>query len=195
MPIDVRATGALILLFGLQAQRIRHLCAEHVVAQDDNTYLTTGEHPILLSPRLGAIIGELADRPSTRLMIHHGTDAPRWLLPGRVPGQPIDNHSLTNRLNRHGISARLARNGALMALAADLPAPAAQRRGNSLSAVVLSVLSVELNAQHRHTGGGRPRLRAGRLRSVGCPERCRSRRPSRHQAERQVHRPGDCRLR
>jgi hypothetical protein len=41
MPIDVRAAGALILLFGLQAQRIRHLCAEHVVAQDDNTYLTT----------------------------------------------------------------------------------------------------------------------------------------------------------
>ena len=47
---------------------------------------------------------ELVDRPRTRLMIHHGTDAPRWLFPGRVPGQPIDNHSLTNRLNRHGIS-------------------------------------------------------------------------------------------
>ena len=28
MPIDVRAAGALILLFGLQAQRIRHLCAD-----------------------------------------------------------------------------------------------------------------------------------------------------------------------
>ena len=100
----------------------RHLCAEHVVAQDDNTSLTTGEHPILLPPRLGAIMSELADRPPTRLIIHHGPDAPRWLFPGRVPGQPIDNHSLTNRLNRHRISARPARNGALMALAADLPA-------------------------------------------------------------------------
>ena len=67
-------------------------------------------------------MGELADRPPTRLLIHHGPDAPRWLFPGRVPGQPIDNHSLTNRLNRHRISARPARNGALMALAADLPA-------------------------------------------------------------------------
>lgn len=28
MPIDVRAAGALILLVGLQAQRIRHLCAD-----------------------------------------------------------------------------------------------------------------------------------------------------------------------
>jgi hypothetical protein len=55
-------------------------------------------------------------------MIHHGAQAPRWLFPGRVPGQPIDNHSLTNRLNRHGISVRPARNGALVALASDMPA-------------------------------------------------------------------------
>ena len=55
-------------------------------------------------------------------MISHGPDAPRWLFPGRVPGQPLDLHSLTNQLNRHGISARPARNGALAALASDLPA-------------------------------------------------------------------------
>jgi hypothetical protein len=55
-------------------------------------------------------------------MIPHGPNTPRWLFPGRVPGQPIDGHSLTNLLNRHGISARPARNGALSALAADLPA-------------------------------------------------------------------------
>jgi hypothetical protein len=41
-------------------------------------------------------------------------------FPGRVPGQPIDNHALTTRLARHGISVRTARNGAL---ATDLPAP------------------------------------------------------------------------
>ncbi len=122
LPVDVRAAGALILLFGLQAQRIRHLCADHVVPQDDNTYLTTGQHPILLPPRLGTLMRTLATQPPTRLMIHHGPQTPHWLFPGRVPGQPIDNHSLTNRLNRHGISARPARNGALAALAADLPA-------------------------------------------------------------------------
>jgi hypothetical protein len=31
LPVDIRAAGALVLLFGLQAQRIRFLCAEHVV--------------------------------------------------------------------------------------------------------------------------------------------------------------------
>jgi hypothetical protein len=55
-------------------------------------------------------------------MISHGPDAPRWLFPGRVPGQPIDLRSLITQLNRHGISARPARNGALAALASDLPA-------------------------------------------------------------------------
>ena len=43
-------------------------------------------------------------------------------VPGRVPGQPIDLRSLITQLNRHGISARPARNGALAALASDLPA-------------------------------------------------------------------------
>ncbi len=34
----------------------------------------------------------------------------------------LDLHSLNNQLNRHGINARPARNGALAALASDLPA-------------------------------------------------------------------------
>jgi hypothetical protein len=108
------------------------------VARDDNTYLTTGEHPILLPPRLGAIMRELADRAPTRLMIQHGPDAPRSLFPGRVPGQPIDNHSLTNRLNRRGISARPARSGALMALAAYLPA-----------AIIADLLGMHINTAIR----------------------------------------------
>ena len=55
-------------------------------------------------------------------MIPHGPNTLRWLFPGRVPGQHIDGHSLTNLLNRHGISARPSRNGALATLASDLPA-------------------------------------------------------------------------
>lgn len=55
-------------------------------------------------------------------MIPSGPETPRWLFPGRIPGQPLDLHSLNNQLNRRGISARPARNGALAALASDLPA-------------------------------------------------------------------------
>jgi hypothetical protein len=122
LPAGVRAAGALILLFGLHTQRIRHLTTDHVILRDNSTYLTAGQHPILLPPRLAAILTRLAAQPPPQLMIPHDPTAPRWLFPGRIPGQPIHTRSLTTRLSRHGISARPARNGALAALAADLPA-------------------------------------------------------------------------
>jgi hypothetical protein len=125
MPVGVRAAGALVLLFGLQLQRIRHLTAGQITEMDGNAYLTAGRRPVLLPPRLGAILGELAAQPPPRLMIASGPDASRWLFPGRIPGQMLDLHSLSNQLNRYGIGARPTRNGALAALAAlasDLPA-------------------------------------------------------------------------
>jgi hypothetical protein len=122
IPVGIRAAGALVLLYGLQLQRIRHLTAGQITEKDGNAYLTAGRRPVLLPPRLAAILGELAAQPPPRLMIPNGPDAPRWLFPGRIPGQPLDLHSLNNQLNRHGISARPARNGALAALASDLPA-------------------------------------------------------------------------
>jgi hypothetical protein len=122
MPVGIRAAGTLVLLFGLQLQRIRHLTASQVAEKDGNAYLTAGRRPVLLPPRLAAILGELAAQPPPRLMIPNAPDAPRWLFPGRIPGQPLDLHSLNDQLNRHGISARPARNGALAALASDLPA-------------------------------------------------------------------------
>ncbi len=54
LPIQARAAGALILLFALQAQRIRHLTADQLTQQGDDIYLTAGRHPMLLPPRLGA---------------------------------------------------------------------------------------------------------------------------------------------
>ncbi len=122
MPVDVRAAGALTLLFGLPSERIRNLTADQLTQNEQHTCLAAGRHPILLPPRLAGLLQRLATRPQERLMISHDQRGPRRLFPGRVPGQPIANHALTTRLNRHGISVRPARNGALAALAADLPA-------------------------------------------------------------------------
>jgi hypothetical protein len=52
-----------------------------------------------------------------------------------VPGQPISTHAMTQKLGRDGITVRAARNGALAALAADLPA-----------AILADLLGI-----HRHT--------------------------------------------
>lgn len=124
MPTDVRAAGALTLLFGLSSERIRHLTADQLTQDDQNqnTYLAAGRHPILLPPRLAGLLHRLATQPQDRLTISHDRRGPRRLFPGRVPGQPIANHALTTRLHRHGISVRPARNAALAALAGDLPA-------------------------------------------------------------------------
>ena len=42
MPVGVRGAGALVLLFGLQLQRIRHLTAGQITEKDGNAYLTAG---------------------------------------------------------------------------------------------------------------------------------------------------------
>jgi hypothetical protein len=122
MPIDIRAAGSLTLLFGLRGERIRHLTADQVTDNGGHTYLVMNEHPLLLPPRLAGLLRRLASTPPPRLIVPHGLTGPRWLFPGRVPGQPIGNRALSDRLNRHGITVRIARNGALAALAADLPA-------------------------------------------------------------------------
>lgn len=124
MPLDLRAAGALVLLLGLQVERIRFLNAEHLVLREDHTFLDTGSgHPGLLPPKVGTLLRGLLASTRPRLMIQSSTDTPRWLFPGHAPGQPVFGHTLTARLNRYGISTRPARNGALMALASDLPAP------------------------------------------------------------------------
>ncbi len=85
MPVGVRAAGALVLLFALQLQRIRHLTAAQITEKDGNAYLTAGRRPVLLPPRLAAVLGELAAQPPPRLMIAKRPDAPHWLVPGPYP--------------------------------------------------------------------------------------------------------------
>ncbi|MFG2440544.1 hypothetical protein [Streptomyces sp. NPDC048508] len=52
-----------------------------------------------------------------------------------VPSKPISTHGMTQKLGRHGIPVRTARNAALAALAADLPNP----------------ILADVTGMHRHT--------------------------------------------
>jgi hypothetical protein len=45
LPSQARAAGSLVLLFALQAQRIRHLTADQLTQKEGDTYLTAGRHP------------------------------------------------------------------------------------------------------------------------------------------------------
>lgn len=122
MALDTRAAGALTLLFGLSSERLASLTADQLQQDGKHTYLLAGQHPVLLPPRLADLLRRLAEQPHPRPLLAQAQPGPRMLFPGMVPGRPISAHAMTQKLGRHGITVRAARNGALAALAADLPA-------------------------------------------------------------------------
>ncbi|MGP3941881.1 XRE family transcriptional regulator [Streptomyces sp. 6N106] len=123
LPRDVRAAGAITLLFGPSTERICHLTPEHLKFGDKHAHLVLGRHPLLLPPRLAGLLRQLAEQPQPRPQLSRAHPGPQWLFPGMVPGRPISTHGMTQKLGRHGIPVRTARNAALAALAADLPSP------------------------------------------------------------------------
>ena len=124
MPLGVRSAGALLLLFGLPASRIRQLRVEHLHVADQDTYLNVGAHPLLVPPKLAALLHQLAAAPAARRprLAGDGT-GPGWLFPGLVPGRPASPAWFSRQLLDYGIDSRPARNAALIALAGELPAP------------------------------------------------------------------------
>ncbi|MFI0811853.1 hypothetical protein [Streptomyces echinatus] len=50
LPADVRAAGAITLLFGPSTERLCHLTPEHLKFGDNHTHLVLGRHPVLLPP-------------------------------------------------------------------------------------------------------------------------------------------------
>jgi hypothetical protein len=124
LPLDVRAAGSLILLFGLQGNRIRQLAADQLSEREGRTYLTLDQCPLLLPPRVAQLLWQLTAAPiPSPLARSSQRPQRRWLFPGRLPGQPISADTLMLKLRRHGIVVSSARTAALIALATDLPAP------------------------------------------------------------------------
>lgn len=125
-PLALRVAGALVLLYGQTPSRIVELTTECITRKGTHTFLTLDRQPILLPPRLAQLVVQLADEePHRRRPITERSDAPRtWLLPGGTPGRHADSGRLTTLLHDQlGIAIRPARNSALCAMAADLPAP------------------------------------------------------------------------
>ncbi|TKA08555.1 hypothetical protein [Actinacidiphila oryziradicis] len=123
LPSDVRAAGALLLLFGVKVTRIARLARQDLTRTGDQAFITFGDHPTPLPPAVERLLAaQAARRPRT--LSHHGDPSSvPWLFPGALPGRPIAAHRLGERLAAHGIDVRPTRNTALLALAEDLPAP------------------------------------------------------------------------
>ena len=122
LPLDVRVTGALVLLFGPPVSRIVALTTADLEHRDTGLYLTLGVKPIQLPPALAALLQKLLDQPRDPSAVSIATGPTPYLFPGMIAGRPATPAALAGKLNRHGIATSPARNTARRALAEQLPA-------------------------------------------------------------------------
>lgn len=118
---DVRAAGALILLFGMMTVRVLALRKDQVVARDGNHYLKLSAHELILPSQLAALLNQLPT-PKPRSTLPDSTAPDMLLFPGRTPDRPVHAGGFGKRLKRIGITVRGGRNTAFLGLAAELPA-------------------------------------------------------------------------
>ncbi|KOG45731.1 hypothetical protein ADK75_30215 [Streptomyces virginiae] len=119
LPLDVRAAGAILLLFGQHLTRIATLTIDSLTSDDKDTTLTLDRTPNPLPESLADLLTELSTtKPSAGWAANTVRD---WLFPGHLPGRHLSATVLSRRLARHGIPNRPARTTALIALAQDLP--------------------------------------------------------------------------
>jgi hypothetical protein len=121
LTLEVRVASLLVLLYGAAVSSICRLTAEHLSKVNGKVFLTLATHPVLIAPTVAVLIDELATEARRSASRQEG---PHHLFPSTTRiGAHIFAGSLTRRLNEAGIYARINRNGALLALAQDLPAP------------------------------------------------------------------------
>jgi hypothetical protein len=122
LPLDVRVAGAITLLYGIMIERLIYTTKNDVQDTPHGTFLTLGEHQLLLPPALGRLAQQLRDQRPAQYAVARAGTAPTWLFVGRTTNRPAHPHHLAAKLTRHGIQTHAGRNAARLALAAELPA-------------------------------------------------------------------------
>ena len=138
--IDLRAGGALILLYGINTSRVLALRQNQVHTKDGVTYLTLRDHDMALPPKLAELLAQLP-RPTRRSTLPEPLTPDRLLFPGRTPDRPVDSGGFGKRLKRSGLTIRGGRNTGLIGLAAELPA-----------AVLADLLAIDIITATRWAG-------------------------------------------
>jgi hypothetical protein len=113
-----RFAGSVLLLYAQPLTRIARLRTTDItMTEDGQTTIAIGRGHLSLPEPLASIALGLRYQQ----LQHTGHEG--WLLPGRHAGTPVSADNLRLRLKRYDIASRPARHGALLALAARLPAP------------------------------------------------------------------------
>ncbi|WP_253267579.1 helix-turn-helix domain-containing protein, partial [Streptomyces sp. NL15-2K] len=121
LPADVRATGALVLLYGMPITRIATLTRSDLT-DGIEPRLLMGTHPAALPPVVYQLLLRQAERAEPNSAIGRVPPRTAWLFPGYAAGTHRSAADLARKLRLHELPARTGRNTAPLALAADLPA-------------------------------------------------------------------------
>jgi hypothetical protein len=108
-----RLAGSLLLLYAQPLTRAARLTTGEIYETERTVGIKLARGVVALPEPLACITLELRQSAGTG----------RWLFPGRKAGTHISPDQLLQRLKRYGITGRAGRQGALLALAARLPAP------------------------------------------------------------------------
>lgn len=120
--LSTRVAALLVLLYGSRLPQIQRLTTTDVIATEKGTALTLAGHPLLLPAKVGALIDRLAAAAEANPRARTLDGSAAHLFPGGRPHEPIHTTTLGRKLNEAGISVRVNRNRAMLALTSDLPA-------------------------------------------------------------------------
>lgn len=120
----LRVAGALVSLYGATdpVSRIVAMRTRQIEEYSTGVYLAIGEHRTLLPPALADLVIRLRDAAPPASIFGPSQHTSRLALP-RPRSRPASRRQLLVRQLNAGIRTRIARNGALISLAADVPAP------------------------------------------------------------------------
>lgn len=118
--------AGLLLIFGVRAARIVQIRAEDVTVTSESVLVRLGRAPLVLPAELAPAAKQAAsNRTAPRMFVESVPQ--EWVFPGARAGQHLASDTLNGKLRAVGISPRLARASALIALAQELPPVALSR--------------------------------------------------------------------
>ncbi|MFF7489484.1 hypothetical protein ACFZBC_28900 [Streptomyces luteogriseus] len=110
-----------MLLYGMPITRIAALTRSDLTGGIEPRLLV-GTHPTALPPLVHRLLLRQAEHSEPKSSIGRITPQAAWLFPGYAAGTHRSAADLARKLRLHHLPARIGRNTALLALAADLPA-------------------------------------------------------------------------
>jgi len=85
LPLRLRVTGALVLLYGHPVSRIVAMRASQINERDARVYLKIGQHSALLPPALGELVLQLRDTAPPASIFGLAPETVDWLFPASCP--------------------------------------------------------------------------------------------------------------